>query len=48
VSGTASWSRALNFKLIRDPNSSLAVTGTLEDPHVSVVRSPATEASLKP
>jgi len=48
VSGTASWSRALNFKLVRDQNSSLAVTGTLEDPRVSVVRAPATEAVLKP
>lgn len=48
VSGTAFWSRALNFKLVRDQNSSLAVTGTLEDPRVSVVRSPATEAALKP
>jgi AsmA-like C-terminal region len=47
VSGTASLSGDLNFKLTRDKNSGLDVTGTLDEPHVLVVRAPSTEAVLK-
>ena len=47
VSGTASLSREVNFKLVHDKNSGLNITGTLEEPHVSAVHAPATEAALK-
>jgi hypothetical protein len=47
VSGTASWSRNLDFKLLGEHNSSLNITGTLEAPRVSIAHSPATEAALK-
>jgi len=47
VSGTASLSGELDFKLTRDKNSRLDVTGTLDEPHVLAVRAPSTEAVLK-
>lgn len=47
VSGTASRSGELNFKLVRDKHSSLDITGTLDEPHVLVVHAPSTEAALQ-
>jgi uncharacterized protein involved in outer membrane biogenesis len=47
VSGTALRSGELNFKLVRDKNSHLDVTGTLDEPHVLIVHAPSTEAALQ-
>ncbi|HVZ18848.1 MAG TPA: AsmA-like C-terminal region-containing protein, partial [Terriglobales bacterium] len=46
MSGTASLGRRLELKLARDGVPAYSVTGTLERPTVSVVRSPATQAKL--
>jgi AsmA-like protein len=48
VSGTASLDRVLDLRIMRDATSGFRVTGTLEQPHVVVTTSPATEAALKP
>jgi uncharacterized protein involved in outer membrane biogenesis len=48
VSGSASSRQVMNFKLTRDPSHIFNVTGPLSQPRISVVRSPETEAALKP
>lgn len=48
VSGTASLDRVLDLRIMRDATSGFRVTGTLEQPHVVVTTTPATEAALKP
>jgi hypothetical protein len=47
VIGKASRSGELNFRLVRDKNSRLDVTGTLDEPHVLVVHASSTEAALQ-
>jgi hypothetical protein len=54
VGGTASLGRALNLKLIRSPDAKSAgsqiysVTGTVEEPRVTLIPTPDTQAQLKP
>jgi hypothetical protein len=48
VSGTASLDRVLDLRIMRDATSGFRVTGTLEQPHVVVSTTPATQAALKP
>jgi hypothetical protein len=46
VSGTASLGRRLELRLTREGAPSYSITGTLERPSVSLIRSPATQAKL--
>ena len=48
VSGTASMTRALNVKLLREGAQGFNITGTLTEPHVSPIVSSETQAALKP
>jgi hypothetical protein len=48
VSGTASLGRTLNIKIVRDGTHAFNVTGTVDDPHVTAVQGPETQAALKP
>ena len=48
LSGTASFSRALNLKLTREGTPGFAITGTLSEPHISQVSPAETQAALKP
>jgi hypothetical protein len=48
VSGTASLSRILDLKLLRDGAPGFAITGTLTEPHVVSTTAPETRAALKP
>ena len=48
VSGTASLSRVLNLKLMREGAQGFNITGTLTEPHVSPIVSSETQAALKP
>jgi AsmA protein len=48
VSGTASLTRILDLKLTRQGAPGFNVTGTLLQPHVSVILTPETRAALKP
>jgi hypothetical protein len=54
VGGTASFGRALNLKLIRSPDAKSAgsqiygVTGTVEEPRITLIPTPDTQAQLKP
>ena len=48
LSGTASWSRVLDIKLAREGARGLNVTGTLNQPHVTLSTTPETQAALKP
>jgi AsmA family/AsmA-like C-terminal region len=48
VSGTATLTRILNLKLVRDGAPGFTITGTLTEPHVSSVSTPETRAALKP
>ncbi len=47
-SGTASLSRDLDIKLMRDGTHAFNITGTLTQPHVAINTSPETQAALKP
>jgi hypothetical protein len=47
VTGRASLSRKLDFKLVPDGSAGLVVTGTLSDPRVAPVHRPETQAALK-
>ncbi|HLI61759.1 MAG TPA: AsmA family protein [Terriglobales bacterium] len=46
VNGTALYDRTLNLKLARSGGQSYAISGTLDQPHVETVASPAAEAAL--
>lgn len=48
LSGTASWSRVLDIKLAREGARGFNVTGTLNQPHVTLSTTPETQAALKP
>ena len=48
LSGTASWSRVLDIKLAREGARGFNVTGTLNQPHVTLSTAPETQAALKP
>jgi hypothetical protein len=48
VTGKASMSRKLDFKLVPEGSPGMTVTGTLSEPRVSPVRRPETQAALKP
>ena len=48
VSGSASMSRSLNVKLMREGAQGFNITGTLTEPHVSPIVSSETQAALKP
>jgi hypothetical protein len=48
LSGTASMGRVLDIKLARDGARALNITGTLDQPHVSISPTPETQAALKP
>ena len=48
LSGTASWSRVLDVKLAREGARGFNVTGTLNQPHVTLSTTPETQAALKP
>ena len=48
VSGSASMTRALNVKLIREGGRGFNITGTLTEPHVSPTLPSETQAALKP
>jgi hypothetical protein len=48
ISGTASMSRVLNVKLLREGAQGFNITGTLMEPHVSPIVSSETQAALKP
>jgi len=48
VSGTASLSRVLDIKLAREGARGFNVTGTLNQPHVTLSATPETQAALKP
>jgi len=48
VTGKASMSRKLDFKLVPEGSPGMTVTGTLSDPRVSPVRRSETQAALKP
>jgi hypothetical protein len=48
LSGTASMGRVLDFKLTRDGARALNITGTVNQPHVTVSTTPETQAALKP
>jgi len=48
LSGTATLSRILNLKLMRDGTPGFNITGTLTEPHVALVSTPETRAALKP
>ena len=48
VSGTASLTRALNLKLTQAGAQGFDITGTLTEPHVSLILTPETQAALKP
>jgi AsmA-like C-terminal region len=48
VSGTASLSRILDLKLLRDGAPGFTITGTLTEPHVVSTTAPETRAALKP
>jgi hypothetical protein len=48
ISGTASLSRVLNVKLLREGAQGFNVTGTLSEPHVSQIVPSETQAALKP
>jgi hypothetical protein len=47
VSGKASMSRKLDFKLVPEGSPGVSVTGTLSEPRVSPVHRPETQAALK-
>jgi hypothetical protein len=47
VTGKASMSRKLDFKLVPEGSPGLAVTGTLSDPRVAPAHRPETQAALK-
>jgi hypothetical protein len=47
LSGTASWSRVLDIKLAREGVRGFNITGTLNQPHVTLT-TPETQAALKP
>ena len=48
VSGSASMTRALNVKLMREGGRGFNITGTLTEPHVSPTLPSETQAALKP
>ena len=48
LSGTASWSRVLDIKLAREGARGFDITGTLNQPHVTLSTTPETQAALKP
>lgn len=48
VSGTASLSRTLNIKLMRDPLHGFSLTGSLTEPRVAEAAAAETRAALKP
>jgi hypothetical protein len=48
VSGTASLKRILDLRLMREGAAGFRVTGTLDQPHVTVTATPETQAALKP
>jgi hypothetical protein len=48
ISGTASMSRVLNVKLLREGAQGFNITGTLMEPHVSPIVPSETQAALKP
>jgi hypothetical protein len=48
LSGTASYSRTLDLKLLRDPAHSFNITGTLADPRVEPASTSEAQAALKP
>jgi len=48
VTGKASLSRKLDFKLVSEGATGYSVTGTLADPRVVAVRRSETQAALKP
>jgi AsmA family/AsmA-like C-terminal region len=48
VSGTASLKRMLDLRFMREGASGFRVTGTLDQPHVTVTTTPETQAALKP
>jgi hypothetical protein len=47
VTGKASNSRKLDFKLVPEGSAGLTVTGTLSDPRVTAIHRPETQAALK-
>jgi hypothetical protein len=48
VSGTASMTRDLDFKMAQEGSPSITVTGTVADPHVEFAHHSETHAELKP
>jgi len=48
LSGTASLTRVLNLKLTQEGAPGFNITGTLTEPHVSLIVNPETQAALKP
>ena len=48
VSGTATLGRVLNIRMVRDGTHAFNVTGTVNEPHVTAVSGPETQAALKP
>ena len=48
LSGTASLSRVLDIKLAREGARGFNITGTLNQPHVTLSTTPETQAALKP
>ena len=48
VSGTAQLDKGLDFRMVRDPEHTFTVTGTLISPKVASVSSPQAEAAMKP
>jgi hypothetical protein len=48
LSGTASLSRVLNLKLLREGSPGFAITGTLAEPRVAEMTRSETQAALKP
>ncbi len=47
VKGTASYDRSLAMKVERSSGPSYLISGTLDDPHVETVTTPAAEAALR-
>ena len=48
VSGTASLSRTLDIKLLRQTAHGFSITGSITEPRVAVVSTSDTQAALKP